>query len=146
MKKIRNQTCYAGSNGRKTTSFANARFSFNGGRTEKHTILTWTVKLQKLKEADSGADASAILVERNEVATPDNAFVGSKRVGVLNLLQQCGDQTLELVTKHHSKMDKREFVFTDDREKFLSTLIPNTNTFYFFTLLNTLNTKGPELN
>jgi hypothetical protein len=38
-----------------------------------------------------------------------------------------------------------QFVFESDRSKFLKTLIPASDSFYFFTLLDAMNTHGALL-
>ena len=69
----------------------NTKLSARGSIAEKHTILTWFVKLWRLTVEEPGPDASSILGEWNKQATPDSAFTGQKRVGLLKLLQHCDE-------------------------------------------------------
>ena len=62
-----------------------------------------------------GADpAENILANWNKEATVDNAFAGSKRQGVMNLLQHCDEGMFKLLIKHHSRMGSKDFVFSDE--------------------------------
>ena len=114
MKKVPSRMSYAGPGDRKIVAFMNARLSAKGSITEKHTVLTWAVTLRSLITNKPGSDASSILGEWNKQATPDSAFTGQKRVGLLKFLQHCDEETVRILTEHHSKMGQHDFVFTDD--------------------------------
>ncbi len=103
-----------GTGDRKRVAFMNAHRSSRGSICEKHTVLTWVVKLQRLAKEEPGSDPTTLLNAWNQEATVDSAFTGGKRVGVLNLLQHCDEATLDHLVMHHSKMGMRDFVFTDD--------------------------------
>ena len=115
LKTIRCRFFWQGIGGLKQVAFLNAKLSASRAICEKHSVLTWVIKLKKLMNTEGfkvNAHPGALIEEWNKQATQDSMLGGSKRVSVLGLLG-LGDDVQQTLVGHHSRMGAAHFAFDE---------------------------------
>ena len=89
----------------------NARLSARGAICKAHDVLTWVLKLAKLKPA--GVKPSEVLKRWNAECTKDSQLLGAKRTAVLNLLD-APESAIQILMEHLSEFGLDGVAFRED--------------------------------
>ena len=95
-----------------SVAFHNALLAHRGSIREKHDVLTWLQKLEKVSAA-TGMTPEEVLAKWNQQCPEAARIVGNKRMCCLNLLKHVDAQWRNLLVDHASQYGKNS-AFVDD--------------------------------